>query len=197
MRHLLLVPILLSAIALPLTAYAVPIQGQFSVYGTSIEDGGSFYIFDPAFIRVGAGDTIYGSFQKLISPGEATSLTTIFSYDPYFPGSAVFSIGSTKNVMFTLDSLTLLQDGGLFGFEGQGIFTTNVAGFDTTPGEILFSSQGTGVTTFSATFTATPDTVTPTVPEPSTLVLLGTGAMGVAGVIRRRYVAASKSVSAA
>jgi hypothetical protein len=69
---------------------------------------------------------------------------------------------------------------------GNGFFTaTGVVDYTSSPGSFTFTSQLVGSqtsTTFSASAIATPSTI----PEPSTLALLGSGVLGLAGIIRRR-----------
>ena len=63
--------------------------------------------------------------------------------------------------------------------------STSIAGYDPTLANIYFSTKGNGIVTFSATTESTGQPVSP-VPEPSTLLMLGTGLMGAAGMLKRR-----------
>jgi len=67
-------------------------------------------------------------------------------------------------------------------FGGTADFTA--PGFDRTMGTFGFSTQGNGPVTFSATGAANSP-----VPEPSTLTLLGSGLLGLAGIVKKRFVA--------
>ncbi|MEG9434568.1 PEP-CTERM sorting domain-containing protein [Edaphobacter sp. HDX4] len=64
----------------------------------------------------------------------------------------------------------------------MGTITSANSAYDPTLANLYFSTQADGTVTFSATAVSTPSAV----PEPSTLMLLGTGLIGVAGAMKRR-----------
>jgi hypothetical protein len=73
------------------------------------------------------------------------------------------------------------QNNSILGLTGTGVFV--VAGFDNTPGTFSFSvTQTGGAFSFSATDAANPSAV----PEPGSMILLGTGLAGLAASVRRR-----------
>jgi hypothetical protein len=82
---------------------------------------------------------------------------------------------------FDLTSLTVNQTGDQLALSGIG--TLHLEGFDDAPGQFVFSSQGIGTGTFSFSATDAP------VPEPASMLLLGTGLFGLGGAIRRRRAA--------
>ena len=168
--------------AVPSVLHATPITGQFSITGASVTDNGSSLTFIPDSIAVGAANTITGSFGTLLSANEAGSITQTINYSPYTAGSGVITLTNMDGtiVTYTLDTLTAKVDGNFSLFTGTGILSTSAAGYDNTDGTLYFSTQGNGTVTFSATTSASP------VPEPSTLALLGTGLVGIAGVVKRR-----------
>ncbi len=165
-----------------------PISGQFSITGSSISDNGTSLTFTPSTIVVGAANTISGSFFSLLTAGESGSITSPINYMNYSaqtPAQIVFGNGA---VDFTISSLTEVTSASNLSnfaiFTGTGMVTSNVAGFSSAPASLTFSTQGSGDTTFSATV----DTIS-AVPEPSTLAMLGTGLIGIAGIAKRRFLA--------
>lgn len=169
-------------VAVPSALHATPISGQFSITGASVTDDGSSLTFVPDAIAVGAANTLTGDFTTLLSAYEPGTITSTFDYDPYIAGSGVITLTGTDGtiVSYTLNTLAEQSIGGYTLFTGTGILSTNAAGFDNTEGTLLFSTQGNGTVTFSATTSASP------VPEPSTLAMLGTGLIGAAGFMKRR-----------
>lgn len=182
MRKLLSSLALVAALVVPSAAHADSFMtGQFSIQGT-VANVGHTLNFNPATITTGAG-TQTGTFATILTDLQhATAGTPSVTYNPYTPNSAFLQFGSFVATINSLDETTTMVNGHpVLGFSGLATFTN--PGFLATPGSFTFSTQDSGPVTFSATALATASPV----PEPSTLSLLGTGILGAAGLISRKF----------
>jgi len=175
--------ILVAALLLvPIALHADTMTGQFVIHGT-VQNVGTTLQFDPATLLTGVG-TQTGTFATLLTDnlgfkGGPTSIP----YNPYPPDSASFFIGP---LTIALDSLNETTVGSTLNF--AGVTTLSADGFTNTIANLTFSAPASGPGTFTATF-AVP--AAPSIPEPSSLVLFGSGALGLAGFAGRKFRSAS------
>jgi PEP-CTERM motif len=112
-----------------------------------------------------------------------TTLATLS--DPF--GILISPFGSTVDLVDEANGETILSDtirsyNGTTNYSGPTSGGTPSSPIDTSVGQLVITGGGAYQGDFSAS-------VTPAVPEPSAIVLLGTGALGFAGAFRRRMFA--------
>lgn len=129
------------------------------------------------FITAGVVAGVNGEMGKIKDISLTGANVNGFSTTPI----VLFQLNNSGNFSFDLLTMSFTQSLNQLDILGTG--TLHLAGFLDTPGTFFFSNQGTGTGTF--TFSAT-DAAVPAVPEPGSLVLLGTGLLGFAAVVRRR-----------
>ena len=152
--------------------------GQFVITGT-VQNVGTTLMFDPANLFTGTG-TQTGTFATLLSDHMGFSGGTLnVTYNPYTPDSAFFFIGP---LTITLDTLNETTVGSTLDF--SGVATLAASGFTNTLANYSFTTLASGASTFTAT--AIVPTV-PSVPEPSSLALFASGALGLTGFAARKF----------
>lgn len=152
--------------------------GQFVVVGT-VQNVGTTLEFDAATLMTGTG-TQTGTFATILTDGLGfAGGPSNIPYNPYAPESAVFFLGP---LTITLDSLTETTVGSTLNF--SGVTTLAATGFINTLANLSFSTAASGPNSFTATFAVPP---VPSVPEPSSLALFGSGALGLAGFAAKKF----------
>ena len=168
-----------AALSAPIALHADTLMtGQFTLNGT-VQNVGTTLQFDPSNLFTGTG-TQTGTFATLLFDHEGVSGGTLnITYNPYVADSGFFFIGPLTIMLDTLNETTV---GTTLDF--SGVATLSATGFLNTLANYSFSTNATGASQFSAT--AIVPTV-PSVPEPSSLALFGSGALGLAALAASKF----------
>lgn len=197
---------LVAALAAPIAAHADPITGTIAAFGTDIftpntiqflsgevaggpgATTGTFalYLTDGNPINFLSGVLPYNQGPNTVPP--AISPVQLFTTSQ---GGETFAFFMTDyNAMYTTTS-TGCTVGQCLSATGNGFFTgSGVVNYDDSPGSFTFTSQlvnGQTTTTFSASAISTASPI----PEPSSLALMGSGVLCLAGMVRRRMAGAA------
>ena len=161
----------------PIALHADTMTGQFVITGT-VQNVGTILMFEPGTLALGTG-TQTGTFATLLNGQGFTGGTVNIAYNPYIPDSAFFFIGPLTVTLYSLNETTV---GSTLDF--SGVATLAAAGFTNTLANYSFNTPASGISTFTATAIVP---TAPSVPEPSTISLLGTGALGLAGFATKKF----------
>jgi PEP-CTERM motif len=164
MRYVFPALALLSAFIVPSVAHATPLT--FDING-----GGDNYVF-----TLDSNPTPDGGDRSTIEFFDITYTDTNFPEDGSFSGLFVLE-----------DGVMVLTELPFFGPTTGVIFTGPIDSPVFTPGTYSFTDIDSNPDTLTISTTAT-------IPEPSSLMLLGTGALGVVGTLRRKYPTAQGSL---
>jgi hypothetical protein len=159
---------LIASLGISLTSYAADIP--FSIASGTFSPSGTF---SGSFLINSTTELIDGGSITATAPGGGTTFSFFNSgNDSSTPGLALFTDAGG-------DTFRLALNGALNALALNTLASNGTAG-DT----FLMTAAGARFDATGGTITATPAATTP---EPSALLLLGTGALGLAGTFRRRF----------
>jgi hypothetical protein len=180
------------ASAIAPTALADPITGSIAVVGFDDQWSATGVTFNNSVALAGNAT---GSFASVIGPSPAVAAATIDASSWTFssPDELIFTVGADTATLTTTGAVDVTTDTDA-ALDISGVGTLTLTGYDPTSGSFSFSSGdsnddygASGSSTFQFDVGAgggTPyDNITP---EPGSLILLGTGLAGLAGILSRK-----------
>src|ERR1039458_865581 len=174
-------------------AFATPITGSFSVAGGAQFTSTTLTVDTTGTIGSTANyDAPTGSFASsslsyalantavTLAPDIAGSLPQLFLTGAGGPGGT-----NTDGLTFTLDTYNLVDPptAKFWDIAGPGMFTLN--GYDPTLFSFTFTANNSAANGQTVAFTGN-SIPAPAIPEPNSLILLGTGLLGAGGMLMRR-----------
>ncbi len=178
MKNIVRVALTLSALAITTAAHADTLNGT-TVTGNLTFPASSTNLFTTGSTTVGSGT-------------EFTGTPVAFNYSANFSDTGLlFSVGCTGTgrqcvASGAADYTATFTDSAFANGNFNIVGTTDIQDFSYTLSGDTLTIHGLVASGGSANLTFSPAAVAPT-PEPSSIALLGTGLLGIAGVVRKRF----------
>jgi len=161
-------------------ALAIPLSGSIGVGGSDTFTSNSITFVNPGIVL--ATSNSFSTFM-----GQTATLGS-FNFDSSAAGTTLITTTDMMGdvLKFVITGITAFGPNAAIlvpnvAVTGTGTFSNTAPGYTSTPGTFSLTTSTTGLTTFQLNGTATPP-----VPEPSSLILLGTGLLSAAGTVLRK-----------
>lgn len=176
---------LATALVLTPVALADPIVGTLGIVGGDVQWSSTVLTFSDIYAIAGQAT---GSYATVLGIKPATTATIIDSSELVYstPDELIFTVGGNKATLTITGPVYVSRNTDEF-LDISGTGTLTLIGYDPTPANFSLDSVDSSHdygTAGSSTFGI--DVTTYITPEPTSLLLFGSGMLGLAGMLRRK-----------